>query len=227
MKARSNFARPVAAAIGLTALLGVAPAFAADVITEVPPAPAAPVELPPVNTWSGPYAGVTLGWGFAGSTDLPGAGTEIETDGFTAHGFVGWQGQTGQIVYGAEGDLGYNASEGDANDFTAESDIDGSLRARLGYAVTDDILLYGTGGVAGKRMEVTDTLPGGASDEQTMFGWTVGAGMDAKVTDNMFGRVEYRYTDYGSEDFNLGALSGVQSVESTEHRIGIGFGVQF
>lgn len=224
MKARTNFARPVVAAIGLTALLGAAPAFAADVIDEVPVAPAAPMEVAPVNTWAGPYAGVTLGWGFAGTadSDLPGVG-EIDTDGFTAHGFAGWQGQTGQVVYGVEGDLGYNASEGEAAGVSVESDLDGSLRARLGYAVTNDILLYGTGGVAGKRMEVSDSVTA-TSDSQTMFGWTAGAGMDAKVTENMFGRVEYRYTDYGSETF---AVGGGTEVDSQEHRIGVGLGIQF
>ena len=46
-----------------------------------------------------------------------------------------------------------------------------------------------------------------------MLGWTAGAGVDVKMTEQVFGRVEYRYTDFGSGDFNTG--SGPQSVNST------------
>ncbi len=35
-----------------------------------------------------------------------------------------------------------------------------------------------------------------------MIGWTAGVGTDIKLTDNVFGRVEYRYTDFGSKSFD-------------------------
>ena len=82
--------KSTAAALGLLAL-GMAPAFAADAVMEEPPAPAAPMEQPPLNTWSGPYAGVTLGYGFSGQTDVGDPALEIDTDGFLAHGFAGYQ----------------------------------------------------------------------------------------------------------------------------------------
>ena len=37
-----------------------------------------------------------------------------------------------------------------------------------------------------------------------MLGWTAGVGTDIKLTDNVFGRVEYRYTDFGSKNFTTG-----------------------
>ena len=43
--------------------------------------------------------------------------------------------------------------------------------------------------------------------------------------ENVFGRVEYRYTDFGSGDFNTG--SGPQSVEFKENRINFGVGMKF
>lgn len=226
MKASLNFARPIVAVCGLSALIGVGSAQAADIVMEEPPAPAAPVAIAPVNTWAGPYAGVTLGWGFAGRSDvdLPGVG-EIESDGFTAHGFAGINGQNGAFVYGAEADIGYNGVEGDRDGVAVDSGVDGSLRARLGYAVSDDILVYGTGGVAAKRMEVYDSVTATA-DTNTMVGWTAGAGIDAKVTEQVFGRAEYRYTDYGSDDFSVGGGAPV-SADATEHRIGLGLGIKF
>lgn len=226
MKASLKLVRPAAAALGLTALAGILPAHAADAVDEIPAAPAAPVELAPVNTWSGPYAGVTLGYGFAGTSEVdPEAalpGVDVDTDGFTAHGFAGINGQSGAFVYGLEGDVGYNGTEGEDGGYEVENGADGSLRARLGYAVTDNLLVYGTGGGAAKQMEVSQ---GGVSDDSTMLGYTVGAGVDAKLTDNVFGRLEYRYSDYGSETFTTGA--GDAEVDSRENRIGVGLGLKF
>ncbi len=74
-------------------------------------------------------------------------------------------------------------------------------RGRLGYAVSPDILPYVTAGGAAQSLEATE---GGVSDRNTMLGWTAGAGVDVKVTDNVFVRGEYRYTDFGSKSFTTG-----------------------
>jgi outer membrane immunogenic protein len=214
-----KFARPTAAAFGLFALVGVA--NAADVVMEEPPAPAAPMEQPPLNTWSGPYAGVTLGYGFSGQTDVEASPTiGIDTDGFLLGGFVGYNYQAGNIVAGAEADLGYSWVKGDNSPYSSESGVEGSLRARLGYVVTPDILLYATAGGAAKNLEVSG--PGG-SDDNTMLGWTVGAGADIKITEQVFGRVEYRYTDFGSDSF---ASTG-SDVSDTDNRVLFGLGMKF
>jgi outer membrane immunogenic protein len=223
MKANLKFARSTAAALGLIAL-GMAPAFAADTVMEEPPAPAAPMEIPPVNTWSGPYAGVTLGYGFAGQTDVGDPALEIETDGFLAHGFVGYQLENGGFVYGIEGDLGYAGYEGDNLGIESKSDLDGSLRARLGVAVTPQILIYSTAGGALRNMELTDTVTG-SSDSNTHLGWTAGVGTDVKITQQVFGRVEYRYTDFGNEDYSING--GTVGADSHDHRVVFGVGMKF
>jgi outer membrane immunogenic protein len=222
MKANLKYAQSTAAAFGLIAL-GMAPAFAADAVMEEPPAPAAPMETPPVNTWSGPYAGVTLGYGFAGQTDVGDPALEIETDGFLAHGFAGYQMQNGNFVYGLEGDVGYGGYEGDNLGVESKAGLDGSLRARLGVAVTPDILLYGTAGGALQNNEITDAV--GNSDSNTHLGWTAGAGADVKITEQVFGRVEYRYTDFGSKDYNLGGTNF--EADSRDHRVMFGVGMKF
>src|SRR5687768_11363205 len=218
-----KFVRP-AAAIGLLALLGAMPAYAADTVIEEPPAPAAPMEEPPLNTWSGPYAGVTVGYGFAGETEVeePGVTTSIDTDGFMAGGFLGYNYQVGNIVAGAEADIGYNWADGSNAGLTSESGVEGSLRARLGYVISPNILLYATAGGAAKDLEVSG---GGFSDSNTMLGWTAGVGGDVMVTENIFGRVEYRYTDFGSEDFTLGGTTA--DVSDKNHRINFGLGMKF
>jgi outer membrane immunogenic protein len=200
MKSNLSFARPLAAVLGATALMAAIPAFAADVISQEPPAPVAPMEIPPVNTWSGPYAGVSLGYGFSGDTRDKTYSNSVGTDGFVAGAFAGYNYQTGNVVAGVEG----------------------SLRARLGYTITPEILLYATAGAAAEKLEVKDFA---GKDSNTMIGWTAGAGADMMVTQNVFGRVEYRYTDFGSDKFNTG--SGERKVEDSDHRVTFGLGVKF
>jgi len=219
MNANLKCARPLAA-IGLLALLGAAPAYAADAVSEEPPVPAAPMEEPPVASWAGPYAGISLAYGFSGTT-TPATG-DVNTDGFAGDLFAGYNLQNGLFVYGIEGDAGYSGIKGDNGITETQSGFEGSLRGRMGIAVTDDVLLYATAGGAAERLKVSD--PAG-DDSKALLGWTAGGGVDVKLTQNVFGRVEYRYTDFGSGDFNTG--SGPQSVESKENRINFGVGMKF
>jgi len=215
MKTNLKFA-PLAAALGLFALGGTA--FAADVVSEEPPAPAPVAELP-VASWAGPYAGINLGYGFGGHVKAP--GVDAKTKGFIGGVFGGYNWQQDNFVYGAEADLGYNGTKGSDNGLSAKSGIEGSLRARLGYAVTPEILLYGTGGLAAKNQKIDDSVTG-VNDSKAMLGWTAGAGTDIKITDNVFGRVEYRYTDYGSKNFG-----DTGKVKSSDNRVTFGVGMKF
>ncbi|CDX56265.1 25 kDa outer-membrane immunogenic protein [Mesorhizobium plurifarium] len=215
MKTNLKFA-PLAAALGLFALGGTA--FAADVVSEEPPAPAPVAELP-VASWAGPYAGINLGYGFGGHVKAP--GVDAKTKGFIGGVFGGYNWQQENFVYGAEADLGYNGTKGSDNGLSAKTGIEGSLRARLGYAVTPEILLYGTGGLAAKDQKIDDSTFG-VHDNKGMLGWTAGAGTDIKITDNVFGRVEYRYTDYGSKNFG-----DTGKVKSSDNRVTFGVGMKF
>ena len=58
-----------------------------------------------------------------------------------------------------------------------------------------------------------------------MLGYTAGVGVDAKLTERVFGRVEYRYTDYGNKTFNTG--SGAQQVDTSGNKIQLGIGMKF
>lgn len=210
----------LATAIGLFAFAGAIPAaYAADAIAvEEPPAPAPIAELP-VASWAGPYVGLNLGWGFGGSTEVPSVPVDIDTDGFIASAFGGYNWQMENFVFGGEAELGYNGVDGDDAGVDTKGGLEGSLRARLGYAVSPDILLYATAGGAGKSVKVNNGI---SSDRQTMLGWTAGVGSDIKLTDNVFGRVEYRYTDFGNEDF-----ANVGRVDVNEHRVTFGVGMKF
>lgn len=223
MSTRFNISRSAAAAFGITALLAAAPAFSADVIGMEPPSPQ-PIQYDqvPVASWAGGYAGIMGGYSF-GDTDLNNGlvGNSIDTDGFNGSLFGGWNGQSGMFVYGLEGDVGYDWADGSNVGSSTERGFNGSLRARMGVAATDNILVYGTAGGAVARIEAND---GAFADSKTMYGWTAGVGADVKLTERVFARGEYRYTDYGSSTF---ALTGPTEVDATSNNFLLGIGMKF
>ena len=211
------------AAASAVVLAGATSAVAADAIS-VPPEPpvAPPVAFAPAATWSGVYVGAFAGYNFGqfdprvGATAL----TDTDADGFVGGAFAGINFQNGAFVYGAEADLGYSGADGTeaTTGAVAEQGVFGSLRARLGYSF-DPLLVYATAGGAATQAEVT---LGGVSDENTHLGWTVGVGAEALLTDNIFGRIEYRYTDYEDKDFDLGGTVVTSGFQENSIRAGIG-----
>ncbi len=219
MNTTKRFALSAAAVMGLSA-----PAFAADVVYQEPPAPAPIIESAPVSSWAGPYAGVHLGYGFSGSVHDKTINNDISTNGWLGGVFGGFNMQNGQFVYGGEADVNYSGVDGSNAGQDARARLDGSLRARAGVAVNDDILVYGTAGVAAERLRVVDNNVG-ARDTNLMLGYTVGVGTDVKLTEDVFARGEYRYSDYGSKTFDFGGVS--DRIDSSNHRVTLGLGIKF
>ena len=84
------------------------------------------------------------------------------------------------------------------------------MRGRLGVAVTPDLLLYGTGGLAYGHVDAsanTQLFNGDgslfaeypASISTTKVGWTAGAGAEWMFARNWSAKLEYLYVDLGSE----------------------------
>jgi outer membrane immunogenic protein len=87
---------------------------------------------------------------------------------------------------------------------------DGALTARLGYLLRPSMLLYATGGIAWQRVEANSTcgaftcgIPETSTDAETMFGWTLGGGLETKLWRNWRARTEYRYADFGTMRANF------------------------
>lgn len=196
-----------------------APALAAD-LTNVEPLPTpAAVQAAPANNWTGFYLGVLGGYGWAtADTDAVG---DIDANGFDIGGYGGANWQWGNFVVGAEGDILFPWRDETNGGIKADQGLNGSLRARAGIAL-DRFLLYGTAGLAGTDLELSSAA---GKDNQDLWGWTAGAGVEGLITDNITARVEYRFTDYGSENFNLGGV-GVESGLTTNTIHG-GVGIKF
>jgi len=100
---------------------------------------------------------------------------------------------------------------------------DSSARARLGFLASPNILIYGTGGVAWQSVQgsatcqnsfvdaVCPVLAGNpfstVTNTTVRTGWTLGGGIDARISGNWMLRGEYRYSDFGTwnNSYVLGA----------------------
>ncbi|WP_137132905.1 outer membrane protein [Rhizobium sp. FY34] len=199
------------------ASLAAVSAQAADAVTQIPEAPAAVDTAAPVGNWSGFYLGGTAShdWGTVKK------GGDASADGWGGGVYGGYNMQSGKIVYGAEADLGYNDQKGTANGVTGEEKLNGSVRARLGYDL-NPFMVYGTAGLAVGDHEVSSAA---GSDSKTTAGYTVGAGVETFVTNNITARVEYRYTDYQDKNYNLGGTTVSRGFD--DHSVKVGVGVKF
>jgi outer membrane immunogenic protein len=198
------------------ALGGFTAAHAADAVEQVPQPPVAQDEpAPAINNWAGFYIGGAGTWQ-AGHFNRMG-------DGYAWGGqaFTGYNWQNGQIVYGVEGDLGYSGADVSHNGLTASNKLNGSVRGRIGYDF-NPFMLYGTAGLAVGNNKLSDAT---SSESKTAIGYTVGAGAETFITNNVTARIEYRYTDYGHKDFNLD--SGSFSRGYDENSVKVGIGVKF
>ena len=210
-------------------------ALAADaVVVESPPE----VYVAPVFNWTGAYIGAQAGylWGEGDFEVDDGSGAEIEPDGWLGGIYVGYNYQmTNNVVIGADADFAWTGADDSATGFddlgvpvgTLDSELDweGAVRLRLGYAV-DRFLPYVAGGVAFGRMGIEAFNLAGVSqgsDDDTGVGWTLGVGLEYAFTDNIIGRAEYRYTDFGDFDFSLVDGGGTTDLTTNDVRLGIAY----
>lgn len=242
--------RTLLAATALCALTGVA--AAADLPTTVPASIPAPVA--PRFNWTGFYVGGQIGWqwmddrttattfagvpaALGGLGGFAGFSPGISGDGFIGGVHLGYNQQLQQIVVGIEGDFegaDVNGRSNLLNGSSVRSDLrwEGSVRGRLGVLVQDNLLLYGTGGVAfgDIRHRYFNAATGlGDSFNSTETGWTVGAGAEYAFAPNWTARLEYRYTDFGSTTHtSLVAFPGVNiKQEPTFNSVRFGVSYKF
>ena len=193
-------------------------ASAADAIDQIPEAPmATETYAAPVSNWSGAYIGGQASHDWGRFTD-----NDHDAKKFGGALYGGYNMQSGQIVYGGEADIGYNGESGAAGTgLTGKQKLNGSIRARVGYDV-NPFLVYGTAGLAVTNNELSNAV---GSDEKVSAGYTVGAGVEAMVTNNITARVEYRYSDYGNTDYNIGGTTYSRGFD--DHSVKVGMGVKF
>jgi len=104
----------------------------------------------------------------------------------------------------------------------------GSMRGRLGVAF-DRFLVFGTGGWALADPSVSYALLGSApfiTNGGNANGWTAGTGVDYALSNNVLGRIEYRYTNLETSSFvNVltNSADGRNRVPISDIRVGIAY----
>ncbi len=186
--------------------------------------------------------------GFFGNQLTPGAGVpkggELSPDGFTGGVLVGYNKQFGSIVVGIEADADLtDVEETEIRSSTSIADYDGvntadldfaersetcrntkdmrgegSLKARLGYLVSSELMVFATGGVAVANVEhrvdcQSETVFIGAngageiarhssiargSEDEWEFGWILGLGSELRMNSSWRLRFDYNYVDLQS-----------------------------
>jgi outer membrane immunogenic protein len=209
---------------GFTIPLGPEP-LATSSVALYEPTPSIGSEAP----WTGFHAGAFGGWAFAEDTSVSGLATpggvpynvnnsyDLGNDDFLAGGELGVDWQWSWLVLGLAGEAGYlnlGASTGDpaaaGGDTVTSFDTDfyGGLSARGGLA-WNNFLAFGRVGVAFINAEATtlDTCTaapcGGAtvsaSEEDILFAFTAGGGLEYLVTPSWSVGAEYRYVHFYDE----------------------------
>jgi outer membrane immunogenic protein len=225
---------------GLASLtLITSPAIAADLAARAPVYKAPPA--PYATSWTGCYFGANAGGGWANRTGdrdeinvnnaVIAAGTGVPvtmgtpSSGAIGGGQLGCNYQTGQFVFGVETDFQGSGIRGsssistvpgggnDPTNGTGSEQLDwfGTLRGRAGFTPMNNLLLYGTGGLAYGGVKDNATLlfippadgsyAGSAS--QTKVGWTAGAGAEYALTRNWSVKLEYLYVDLAATDVQM------------------------
>jgi opacity protein-like surface antigen len=201
----------------IAALMPAAPAWAGDL----------PPDSPPVRWGSGLYAGAFLGGAFSNLTTRPSGTTSGTSAGVTTGTLVGYMWRINPWALGVEGDITANAL---TQKFTGAGGFPATgvdsiyalhARGRLGYTI-GAFEPFIAAGLAYDRLAQYRQAPAefdGASSVRP--GWTIGAGVDARVQLPLLGlsvvRAEYLYEHLATGTFDLNGAAfrtggGVQYV---------------
>lgn len=214
----------------MLAVLGfVGAAHAADVGAQ-PPYPA-PVPAP--YNWTGAYAGLNIGGGYASvsATDsfagASGTGSETLT-GFVGGGQLGFNWQAGPAVIGLEGDFQGSTQSNSITigPYSATDEITyfGTLRGRLGLAL-DRWLPYVTGGWGYGGWSTKASLSGVGNFSATTSHdlWVFGGGLEVGIWGNWTAKAEYLFIDTGQFTTLLGPVTVKPTLQDNVFRIGLNY----
>jgi outer membrane immunogenic protein len=150
-------------------------------------------------TSSGFLGGVQAGYNYQFATSWVG-GIEADIDATSI---------TGKVGIGASGVFdGVDTWSASAAAKSEQSYL-GTARLRLGYLITPQFLVFGTGGLAYAQVKTSANVGYNIEDEgsgafswsknTTHTGWTLGAGVEYKINNNWSFKTEYLYVDLGTQ----------------------------
>ena len=204
-------------------------AFGADLPRRTPPpSPVAPfLSQQSAANWTGFYAGVLAGAGMGEvmdaslspitNADLSPITGKLRRSGALGGLQAGYGFMAGPVHMGVEADIAlttiggkqsasgaYNGAPASAS-LAAKTRMLGTLRGRFGY-VADNLLIYGTGGMASALQASTFTvtqndtgvsLTSSGASYGLNIGWVLGVGVERFLMRDVSGKLEYLYVNMG------------------------------
>nr|WP_049824674.1 outer membrane beta-barrel protein [Rhodopseudomonas palustris] len=229
------------------ALVMMSSASAADLAAR-PYTKAAPI-VAPVLTWNGFYIGGQggYGWGSSDETVFAAANTpaffgsqKYDTSGGFAGGVVGYNWQSGAVVFGLEGDYHWADINGTSSvinvgppnlgdTYSTKLRGFGDIKGRLGYAAGPALWFVSGGAAVGDLQHRYD---GGAANtfvqNKTKWGYTVGAGVEYMFAPSWSAKLEYNYIDLGRSTIQYTAAPTNRSEwKDTFHTVKVGINYHF
>lgn len=211
------------------AALGFAPeAYSADLYNSQPSMPGF-VDMGS-GGWDGAFIGGFLGYGWGTLTDddgvipAPGlSGDELDLAGWLLGANLGANFTVSDgFIVGAVGDVAWSGINGyDAGtDLNYDINWMASLRGRAGFDA-GAFMPYLTAGLA---VAGATANQGVAESTQVHFGWTAGAGVEVAATESLSVDLMYRYSDYGSANYNIAVPT---DLSLTTHTVQAGVNFKF
>lgn len=195
------------------------------------------------STFTGPRVEAILGY------DITRAGSSVDDDanqdndqsmeGLMYGVGVGYDIDLGGLVIGAEGELTDSTAKTKYKDGDFEGFGFGNVKAgrdlyvglRAGAKVTPRTLLYVKGGYTNARLNIRSN--DGTTDFNEKFdldGWRVGAGAELALSNNVYTKLEYRYSKYSKGEVDFGDTlpdSDRFDVDTDRHQVVAGVGLRF
>ncbi|MDN5927625.1 MAG: outer membrane beta-barrel protein [Hyphomicrobiales bacterium] len=196
-----------------------------------------PAIASPAYDWTGFYVGAALGAGevvhdlsiFGGAADLNGIGGE----GVFGELNAGYDHDFGNFVAGAmvDGNLSGISTDldigGGGGSAHLKADYGFDILGRVGMKVNPSTLAYVLGGYSWAHFKAEASGPafgGSGSYDWNSSGFSVGGGLETAVATNTTLGIEYRYAQFGSEDFGSG---GAFEVKPSSHTVRVGLKYKF
>ena len=155
-------------------------------------APPPPLVL---NRWMGPYFGANVGYQWGSIDNNP-----AEPSGVLGGLQAGYNWQTGNFVFGAEGDINISNADDTFAPWKFSNPWFGTLRARAGFSGWNNVLFYATGGVAFGGLEAQKN---GLTESRSHIGWTLGAGAEFAINQNWSVKAEYLYLSFAERAYTV------------------------
>jgi len=211
-------------------------ALAADMPLKAPP------PMPPAAAWTGCYAGVEGGGDWARSYSVAAAGPNagayhqpaLDLNGGLAGGTIGCNHQTGNWVFGVEGDFSWTNASGSSitpppfNTAVTLTDNEqwlGTARGRIGYA-WNSVLIYGTGGAAWAQLNLVEgdsTFT--ESETHVLTGGVAGGGVEWMFAPQWSAKAEFLWVGFTPTQYFGVACCTLENRHLTDDvfRVGINY----